>query len=135
MTTVIEVEHIEEKQPNVVAKSVQKLFWFNIGAVATLQDKVSEFANDLVKRGEKAQKERTEQVKKMVEDRRKESRETTKKAEQEIEKRVEKVLHRLSIPTTADVKAINTKLTTLTRKVDELKKTTAHPVAERVSQN
>jgi poly(hydroxyalkanoate) granule-associated protein len=71
----------------------------------------------------------------MVEDRRKDSREATKKAEHELEKRIETILHRLNIPTSNDIKALNTKITTLSRKVDELKKATSHPVTERVSQN
>jgi poly(hydroxyalkanoate) granule-associated protein len=135
MTAVIEVEQAEEKEPNLVIESARKVFLVGVGALALVQEEVSTLAEKLVERGEKMQKERVGQFNKMVEARRKESREATKKAEQEMEKRIEQILHRLNIPTSTDIQTLNTKITTLSRKVDELKKATTHAAAERVSHN
>jgi poly(hydroxyalkanoate) granule-associated protein len=46
----------------------------------------------------------------------------SKKAEVEMDKRVEDVLARMNIPTKAEIEALSAKITTLTKKVDELKK-------------
>jgi polyhydroxyalkanoate synthesis regulator phasin len=48
------------------------------------------------------------------------------KAEDEVSKRVEEVLDRMNVPTKADIEALGEKITSLSKKVDELKKT---PVA------
>lgn len=135
MTTMIEIEQLDEKQANPLFVSARKLFLFGIGAVALAQDQMGDYTVKLVERGEKIQQERMEQFNHMLDERRKESRQATKKAEKEVEKRLEQLFHRLNIPTSDDIKALNSKITTLTRKVDELKKAATHPAVERVSKN
>ena len=46
----------------------------------------------------------------------------TKKTEKDLDRRVEELLHRLNIPSKADIEALSAKIAALTKKVDELKK-------------
>jgi polyhydroxyalkanoate synthesis regulator phasin len=64
----------------------------------------------------------------MVQGRKKEAQKAGKTAEKRLEKRLENVLHTLNIPTRDDIRSLNTKVTALSRKVDELKKS---PKAEK----
>jgi poly(hydroxyalkanoate) granule-associated protein len=45
-----------------------------------------------------------------------------RKAEAEMDKHIEEVLTRMNIPTKAEIEALSAKITTLTKKVDELRK-------------
>jgi polyhydroxyalkanoate synthesis regulator phasin len=47
---------------------------------------------------------------------------SAEKADDEFTKRVEQILDRMSVPTKADIEALGDKITTLSKKVDDLKK-------------
>ena len=133
-TTVIEVEQIEEKEANIVQETLRKTMLISLGAVGLIQDNVVEMMDKLVERGEKVSKERRTQLKDMVEGRKKDAQKAGKTAEKRLEKRLENVLHTLNIPTHDDIRSLNTKVTALSRKVDDLKKTPAQKVEKPLAQ-
>jgi poly(hydroxyalkanoate) granule-associated protein len=88
-----------------------------IGAMALTQEEAEKFVDRLVERGEIAEKDGKKLVRDMMERRRKE----THKAEEQMDKRIEELLHRMNVPSKADIEALSAKITALTKKVDELK--------------
>lgn len=117
----VQEELVEENgQPRVV-DAAHKTFLAGVGVVATAQDEAVEWFDKFVERGEKVEKEGRETLSKLRERREKES----KKAEKEMDQRVEEILHRMNMPTKGDINALNAKIVTLTKKVDELSKVQA----------
>jgi poly(hydroxyalkanoate) granule-associated protein len=99
----------------------RKVMLAGIGAVALAQDEIEDFVHKLIERGELAEKD----GRKMLDDVKERRKKATKVAEENLEKldkRVEEMLVRMNVPTKADLDALSTKITTLTKKVDELKK-------------
>jgi poly(hydroxyalkanoate) granule-associated protein len=123
--TVIEVEQIEEKEANIVQETLRKGMLVSLGAFGLIQDNAIGMLDKLVERGEQVSQKRRAQLEEMVEGRKKDAQKASKTAEKRLEKRLENVLHSLNIPTREDIRSLNTKVTTLSRKVDELKKATA----------
>ncbi len=109
------------KEPNPLLEASRKVLLASIGAVALAQDEIEDFVEKLVERGEIAEKDGKKLVREVMDKRRK----TTKNAEDEMSKRVEGVLDRMNVPTKADIEALSDKIATLTKKIDELKKTPA----------
>jgi poly(hydroxyalkanoate) granule-associated protein len=107
----------EESRP--LFDLARKVLLASIGAMALAQDEVEDFVNRLVERGELAEKDGRKLVKEVMDRRKKE----TRKAEDEMGKRVQEALDRLNVPTKADIEALGDKIATLTKKVDDLKKT------------
>jgi poly(hydroxyalkanoate) granule-associated protein len=103
---------------NAVLESVRKALLAGIGAVALAQDEAESLVNKLVERGQIAEKDGRKLIGELMEKRKK----STKMAEQELDKRLEELLGRMNVPTKADLDALSAKITTLTKKVDELKK-------------
>jgi polyhydroxyalkanoate synthesis regulator phasin len=106
----------EESRP--LFDLARKVLLASIGAMALAQDEVEEFVNRLVERGEIAEKDGRKLVKEVVDRRKKE----TRKAEDEMGKRVQETLDRLNVPTKADIEALGDKISALTKKVEDLKK-------------
>jgi poly(hydroxyalkanoate) granule-associated protein len=96
----------------------RKVLLASIGAVALAQEEVEEFVSKLVERGEIAEKDGKKLVREMMEKRKKEA----KKAEDELDKRLEELMGRMNVPSKGDIDALSSKITALTKKVDELKK-------------
>ena len=114
MAKVVEAAEAKEKQ-NLLLDGVHKLFLVGLGAAMTAQDELSDLSHTLLDRGEKVQEKSRQRF---GEFRKKES----KRLEEEWDRQVEGILHRLNVPTTAEIEALGTKITRLTRKVDELNK-------------
>lgn len=112
-----EVNVPEEANP--LLESARKVLMAAIGAVALAQDEIEAFVNRLIERGEIAEKD----GKKLLNDVMAKRKKDTIKAEDEITKRMESILDRMKIPSKADIDSLSEKITTLTKKVDELKKT------------
>jgi poly(hydroxyalkanoate) granule-associated protein len=106
----------EERSP--LLDAVRKVLLASVGAVALAQDEVEDFVSKLVDRGEIAEKDGRSLVRDMVEKRKKQ----TAKAEQELDQRIEELLHRMNVPSKGDIEALSAKVTELSAKVDELKK-------------
>jgi polyhydroxyalkanoate synthesis regulator phasin len=116
-STIVEETNGKEEQ-NVFLKITRDVLLAGIGAVALSQEKIEEFINKLIERGEIAEKDGKKLMGEMMEKRKKDAH----KAEDEINKRVEEVLDRMNVPTKADIDALGEKITVLSKKVDELKK-------------
>lgn len=107
----------EERRP--IFELARKMLLASVGAMALAQDEAEDFVNRLVERGEIAEKDGRKLVKEMIDRRKKES----QKAEDEMSKRVQDALERLNVPTKADIEVLGDKITTLTKKIEDLKKT------------
>ncbi len=113
---VVEEEAKEELNP--LLEAARKVLLAGIGAVALAQEEIEEFVNRLVERGEIAEKDGRKLVHEVVDKRKKQA----EKTEDDMNKRIESVLKRMSVPSKADIEALSEKITVLTKKVDELKK-------------
>ena len=108
----------EDKERMSLVEALRKVLLASIGAVALAQEEMEDLVNKLVDRGEIAEKEGRSLVRDVVEKRKKEA----KKAQGELDSRIEGVLERMNVPTKSDIEALSTKITALTKKIDELKK-------------
>ena len=106
----------EERKP--LLDAARRVLLASIGAVALAQDEIEDFVDKLVERGEIAEKDGRKLVREVIDKRKK----NAEKAEDEMAKRVEEVLDRMNVPTKADIEALSEKITTLTKKVEDLKK-------------
>ncbi|MEW5868632.1 MAG: phasin family protein [Chloroflexota bacterium] len=111
------IEDVKE-EANPLLEAARKVLLAGIGAVALAQEEIEEFVNRLVERGEIAEKDGRKLMREVVDRRKKQA----GKAEDEMTKRVETILDRMSVPSKADIDALSEKITELTRKIDELKK-------------
>jgi poly(hydroxyalkanoate) granule-associated protein len=128
-----------EKNPLVVA--AHKVLLAGIGAAALAQEEIEDFVNRLVERGSIAEADGRRMVKDILDQRRKQMERASEKAQEvatemrssmaegpkkiadDLEQRIEGVLARMNIPTKEEVETLTAKITALTHKVDELKKT------------
>jgi poly(hydroxyalkanoate) granule-associated protein len=95
----------------------------SLGMYSFAEEQLSDLFESLTKRGTKTQKAGQKYLKKLM----KTGSEKTKKAEQKVEKKVEKAepkeewilraLHRLNIPTSTDIAALDKRVDALLRKV------------------
>jgi len=106
------------EERSMVYETLRKLLLAGLGTVVVAQDEIEHFIEKMVEKGEIAEKDARKLIKEVVDRRR----EGAKKAEAEIDKRVEEALNRMNIPTKADIEALSNKITALTKKVEELKK-------------
>lgn len=111
-------EGAEEMERNPLLEATRKVLLASIGAVALAQEEIEAFVNKLVERGEIAEKDGKKLVRDVMDKRKKEA----KKAEDELDKRMEDLLDRMNVPTKSDIEALSAKITALSKKVDELKK-------------
>lgn len=115
-----------EKSPLLAA--AHRVLLAGVGAVALAQDEIEDFVNRLVERGEVAEADGKKLLKDVLEKRKSvlektaEIAESPKKAADDLEKRIQEALARMNIPTKDEIEALGAKITALTRKVDELKK-------------
>ena len=109
----------DERSP--LLDTARKVLLAGIGAVALAQEEIEDFVNKLVERGEIAEKDGRKLVREVMDKRKK----GAEKAEDELSKRVEEILDRMNVPTKGDIEALGDKIASLTKKVDELKKSQA----------
>ena len=128
-----------EKKRLVVA--AHKVLLATVGAAALTQDEIGNFANRLIERGSIAEADGRRMVHDVFERRRKQMSQATGRAQEvatemrgnlsegpkrladDMEQRIEGVLARMNVPTKDEIETLTSKITALTRKVDELKKT------------
>lgn len=118
--TVIEIheEITEEQTGNPMVATARKILLASIGAVSIAQEEIETFVDHLVERGEVAERDGRRLLNDIMERRKNQ----VKEVENDLEARIEEILSRLNVPTKADIEALGSKITTLTRKVDALKK-------------
>jgi len=108
---------------NPLVDAVHKVLLAGIGAMALAKEDMEDLVGKLVERGEIAEADGRKMMKDVMERRKKQASEQTKKAEDVLDQRVEDVMSRMNIPTKDEIEALSAKITALTKKVDELKKT------------
>jgi poly(hydroxyalkanoate) granule-associated protein len=115
----------EQVQKSQVVTMTHQALLASIGAGVLAKEETEKFLKVLIERGTIAEAESRKMMKEAMERRKKATKRAmrgSKKAEAEMDKRVEDVLARMNIPTKAEIEALSAKITTLTKKVDELKK-------------
>jgi poly(hydroxyalkanoate) granule-associated protein len=113
-------EETIEKELNPFLEATRKVLLAGVGVVALAQEEAEGFVNKLVERGELAEKDGRQLLKDLMERRKK----VAEQAEEEVadlDVRIERILHRLNVPTKNDIDALSRQITALTQKVDELK--------------
>jgi poly(hydroxyalkanoate) granule-associated protein len=128
-----------DKNPLVVA--AHKVLLAGVGAAALAQEEIEDFVNRLVERGTIAEADGRRMIKDVLDQRRKQMERAGERAHEmaeeiqtnlaegpkriadDLEQRIEGVLTRMNIPTKEEIETLTSKITALTRKVDELKKT------------
>ena len=121
MTTETHAEEPSKKEEELkpLFDAARRVLLAGIGVDAIAQDEIEEFVTRMVERGEIAERDGKKLVREVV-DKRKQYRQ---QAEEEITRRIEKALDRMNIPSKADLDALSEKITALSKKIDELKKT------------
>jgi len=126
----------QELEKNPLFAAAHKVLLAGVGAAALAQEEIEDFANRLIERGEIAEADGKRMVKDVLEQRRKQMERTGERAQEfasgltdgqkriadDVEQRIEAVLARMNIPTKEEIETLTAKITALTRKVDELKK-------------
>ena len=122
-------EEAVEETVNPMLAAARKVLLAGIGVVALAQEEIEEFVNRLVERGEIAEKDGRKLVNDVLNKRKKQVEDnvdkTVEKAEETVDSNIERVLHRMNVPTKKDIDDLSKKITTLTKKVDELNKKSA----------
>ena len=119
--TTIEIheEEMEEEQTgNPMVATARKVLLASIGAVSLAQEEIETFVNHLVERGEVAERDGRRLLNDIMEKRKSQ----VKEVESDLEARIEDIMSRLNVPTKADIEALGSKIMSLTRKVDALRK-------------
>jgi poly(hydroxyalkanoate) granule-associated protein len=124
-TIEVEIEETNVGVQSVVVDNVHKVFLVGLGAAAMAQDELVNLIDKLVEQGQETEKKARESISGMVENRKKNVEDVNKKAEDEMTSRMESTLNRFNIPSRAEIKALNEKITNLSEKIDELNKETA----------
>jgi poly(hydroxyalkanoate) granule-associated protein len=109
----------KDKYQSQMAAMMRKMMLATIGAVAMAQEEIEAFVNRLVERGEIAERDGRKMIKEMREKRKHQA----AKMEDEVNKNVKDVLERMNIPTKSDIDEVSQKVTALSKKIDDLKKT------------
>lgn len=126
----------QELEKNPLFTAAHKVLLAGVGAAALAQEEIEDFVNRLIERGEIAEADGKRMVKDVLEQRRKQMERTGERAQElasglsegqkriadDVEQRIEAVLSRMNIPTKEEIETLTAKITALTRKVDELKK-------------
>jgi poly(hydroxyalkanoate) granule-associated protein len=112
------VEESKEKNQSQMFDLLRHVLLASIGAVVILEEEIEALVNKMIERGEIAEKDGKKLVREVMDKRKGKA----QKLDEQIKKDVEAVLERISIPTKADVEELSQKITVLTTKVDELKK-------------
>jgi poly(hydroxyalkanoate) granule-associated protein len=118
-TNTVEVgdEQLEVEEASIL-ESFRRVLLASIGAVALTIDEIGDLVDKLVERGEIAEQEGKKLVSEIKEKRKK----TTDQAEDTASTRMREMMDRMDIPTKSDIDALSAKIATLSKKVDELKK-------------
>jgi poly(hydroxyalkanoate) granule-associated protein len=112
------VEEPKEKEQSQMFDLLRHVLLASIGAVVIVEEEIETLVNKMIERGEIAEKDGKKLVHEVMDKRKGKA----QKLDDQIRKDVEAVLERISIPTKADVEELSQKITVLTAKVDELKK-------------
>ena len=108
----------EEEAQSSLMESLRRVMLASIGAMALTKDELQAFIDKLIERGEVAEEEGKKLMSELMEKRKKKTGEAQDMAVQ----RVHEVLDQMDIPTRTDINALGEKIASLSKKIDELKK-------------
>ena len=111
-----------KSEPGAFSDLLHRVLLASIGAVALAQEEIEDFVNRLIERGEIAEKDGKKMVNDVMDNRKKQAKKSAQKAEDEVNKQVEQILERLNVPSKADIDTLTEKIASLSKIVDELKK-------------
>jgi poly(hydroxyalkanoate) granule-associated protein len=120
MTEQIEITEETPDSGNALLSGLRRVLMAGIGAVALTQEQMEDFVGRLVERGEIADSDARNLISDVLERRKRIVQGGTRKAEDEFDRRIESFLSRLNIPSKSEIDALSSKITELSRKVDEL---------------
>jgi poly(hydroxyalkanoate) granule-associated protein len=116
--TEVVTEPTEKSQPQMV-EMVRKMMLAALGAAVIAEEEIEALINRLVERGELAEKDGRKLINEAMDKRKTKTATVT----DELNKNINDVLQRMNIPTKADIDALGQKIAGLSKKIDELKKT------------
>ena len=116
---VVEVseEEVVVEEPSIL-ESLRRVLLASVGIIALTIEEAGDLVDKLVERGEIAEQEGKKLINEIKEKRKKK----TDEAEDVASSRVREALDRMDIPTKSDIDELSKKITTLSKKVDDLKK-------------
>jgi poly(hydroxyalkanoate) granule-associated protein len=112
---VVEGNEMEEAS---ILESLRRVLLASVGVVALTIEEIGDLVDKLVERGEIAEQEGKKLVSEIKEKRKKK----TGEAEDVASARMREMMDRMDIPTKSDIDQLSAKIGTLSKKVDELKK-------------
>lgn len=128
----IQVKNLQETAEttvHTVTGTAHKMLQIGLGAMVVVQGEIvdlyhgmNEFADKLVERGEKVEQENMERITGRLDERRKQTKKVINRVEDNVNGRAESLLNRINLPTTSDIKGLNKQITSLSRKVDKIRK-------------
>ncbi|HHW58874.1 MAG: phasin family protein [Bacteroidales bacterium] len=89
-----------------IKELVKKTYYMGLGAIASVQDKAEEIANQLIERGELKEKDKPEFIKELVE----EGEKLKSNLDEKIQSAVDAAIKKLNIPTKDDIDELNKKI-------------------------
>jgi len=119
-TVEVEVEETNTGVQSVVVDNVHKVFLVGLGAAAMAQDEIVNLIEKFAEQGQQTEKKARETISDMVESRKKNVVDVNEKAEEEMTSRMASALNRFNIPSRAEIKDLNEKISVLSEKIDEI---------------
>ncbi|MFK7800795.1 MAG: phasin family protein [Anaerolineae bacterium] len=131
-TVVIEEETLQETA-NVFFEGARKAMNAGLGAVDVAREEVTnllektqvdieEIFNNLVARGETFGADNRQKIDEAINTRKSQAEDTVNDIRSTVDTQIEKALHKINIPTKADIDSLNKKIANLTKKVNALAK-------------
>ncbi len=119
-TIEVEVEETNTGVQSAVVDNVHKVFLIGLGAAAMAQDELVNLIEKFAEQGQQTEKKARESISEMVESRKKNVVDVNEKAEEEMTSRMASALNRFNIPSRAEIKDLNEKISVLSGKIDEI---------------
>ena len=119
-TIEVEVEETNTGVQSAVVDNVHKVFLVGLGAAAMAQDEIVNLIEKFAEQGQQTEKKARETISDMVESRKKNVVDVNEKAEEEMTSRMASALNRFNIPSRAEIKDLNEKISVLSEKIDEI---------------
>jgi poly(hydroxyalkanoate) granule-associated protein len=110
-------EEVVVEEPGIL-ESLRRVLLASVGVVALTIEEVGDLVDKLVERGEIAEQEGKKLISEIKEKRKKK----TDQAEDVASSRLREMMDKMDVPTKSDIEDLSAKITTLSKKVDELKK-------------
>lgn len=98
---------------------IKKTYYMGLGAIASIQDKAEEIANQLIEKGELKENEKPEFIKDLIE----EGEKFKSNLDEKIQSAVDATVKKLNIPTRDEIEDINKKIDQIINELNSNKET------------